>query len=81
MKTLGQYSWKQLIRSWLLVEQRYPSLIKIVSASSPSPAPPESGVLFPECRSKHTGLSVLPLQRNLVNPQNARETSTVFKAS
>lgn len=32
MKTLGQYSWKQLILSWLLVEQHCPSLIKIVSA-------------------------------------------------
>lgn len=66
MKTLGQYSWKQLILSWLLVEQHYPSLIKIVSAHIAQHQ--ECGVRVLDRHSKHTVLSILLLQRSLVNP-------------
>lgn len=62
MKTLGQYSWKPLIRSWPLVELHCPSLIKIVSDRLQS-----SRVGFLDHHSKHSALSILLLQRNLVN--------------
>lgn len=69
MKTLGQYSWKQLIRSWPLLEQRYPSLIKIVSAHQTPSHHQGSVVGFLDHHSKYC--LVIPLQNNLSNPKNA----------
>ena len=77
MKTLGQYSWKQLIRNWLLLEQHYPSLIKIVSAHQTlDHLQSTRGGFLGHC-STHTGLSIVPLQSNLVNSRIAHYTFVV----
>lgn len=73
MKTLGQYSWKQLIRSWPLLEQHYPSLIKIVSTHQTPSHHQDSVVGFLGHRSKHIALNVIPLQNNLSNSKNAHK--------
>lgn len=74
MRTLGQYSWRQLILSWLLVEQHCPSLIKIVSAH-------EVLLLLEQSLGLESsidlgrGLSLVPLKKNLLVPPHSVPSS------